>query len=68
MAIKCTIHTNSTCIKCEALEEEMIHIGAFIMCKKCWKEEFFAIEKFTTDSDLYKTYKKWLDVYYEKYS
>lgn len=65
MAIKCTTHTNSTCIKCNVLEEEMIYIGAFIMCKKCWKKEFGA--KTTLSESNKVNYKKWLDVYFKQY-
>lgn len=61
--IKCRIKENTHCLKCGALEKEMILIGAFAMCKKCWKEEFFGVEEFSTDSEMYSNYLKW----YKKY-
>ena len=57
--IKCRIKENITCLKCDALEKEMVLIGAFVMCKKCWKEEF-GTEEIDTESKLYKDkYLKW---------
>ena len=57
--IKCRIKENITCLKCDALEKEMVLIGAFVMCKKCWKEEFDT-EEINTESKLYKDkYLKW---------
>ena len=60
--IKCKIKTNTTCLKCNALEKEMVLVGAFILCKKCWKEEFDK-EEIDTKSKLYNKYLKW----YKKY-
>jgi hypothetical protein len=62
--IKCRIKENTPCLKCGAIEKEMILIGAFVMCKECWKKEFLGLEEFGTGSELYvKKYLKW----YKKY-
>jgi len=59
-------HTNTSCVKCDVLEKEMILIGVFVMCNNCWEEEFNVV-RFKTDSELYKNkYKKWCDILYNK--
>jgi hypothetical protein len=41
----------------------MVKVGAFVMCKECWKQEFNKGE-IDAQSDLYKvTYHKWLEKY-----
>lgn len=52
-----------TCIKCNCTAHSLLRVGAFLMCKQCFIEEFNEpIIKFESDS--YKvTYTKWLKIY-----
>lgn len=64
--VKCSRLFNSSCIKCKAVHEEMVRIGAFIMCEACWKTEF-NVDVIPTGSKLYEeTYHKWLKIYQEQ--
>ncbi len=60
---KMMVHHNAACLKCGALEAEMVRTGCLIFCKKCIEEEF------TTDDpprQEREKYRKWLKVYQEK--
>jgi transcription elongation factor Elf1 len=59
MAISRT-HINSSCIKCNSIEKLMIRVGAFVMCRICYLNEFGESYEFSRKS---RTYKKWLDIY-----
>ena len=64
VAINCRNYYNAECVKCNQSFSIMIEIGAFVMCVKCWKEEFNGVKCIDGESDLYKIiYAKW----YEKY-
>ena len=58
---------NNDCLKCQAVEKEMVSIGAFVMCKNCAITEFDPI---TSDIPRGTTripkYHKWLKIYKEK--
>jgi len=38
--VECRTVNNADCISCEVLEKQMVRVGAFIMCRKCWEREF----------------------------
>lgn len=64
--IKCRIINNASCVKCDAVEREMVRVGAFIMCEACHKTEF-NVDVIPVDSTLYtETYSKFLDIYQNK--
>ena len=58
------IINNYECIKDNKVEKEMVEVGCFAMCKKCFKEEFKTDDPVGKEP---KQYKKWLEVYKEKY-
>lgn len=60
MAIECSLIENNSCLKCGKTHKKMVLIGALVMCRKCWRDEF-GVEIITTFSNLYKTkYNEWL--------
>ena len=66
MTIKCWIVHNNKCIKCDAVEEEMVQVGvSFTMCNSCWKEEF-GEEKFDRLSPKGETFSKWVKISKQK--
>ena len=62
MSIRAAIVYNLKCVKCGAVEEEMVRVGAFAMCQKDWEEEF-ATNSIIPESKLGKKYYKWLDIH-----
>jgi len=63
-SVKCRNYVNAKCLKCERVQEEMVRIGALVMCYDCWQEEFKGKDEIDCDSDLYNvTYRKWLKKY-----
>ncbi len=65
--IRCRIYNNAECLCCDKVEGEMILVGAFVMCKECYKTEFKGTpDQFDLNSVLHDTYLKWLKVYKEK--
>jgi hypothetical protein len=59
---KIMTYRNAKCLKCGAIEEVMVMVGAFIMCNKCAEEEF------KTDNPPLKereNYKVWLNKYWD---
>ena len=58
---------NHLCLKCNKIERYMINIGAFVMCPKCFEDEF-NMDKINPDSVKGRKYYKWLKIYKEKLS
>ena len=58
------VYHNIDCLKCNALELEMVKIGTLVMCNKCTEEEFKTDDPVQKE---YGKYKKWLEVHKEKY-
>ena len=56
---KIFIYTNTKCVKCHTIEEEMIRVGAIIICHKCFREEFKTKDPVTLERD---NYLKWLHI------
>lgn len=66
--IQCKIQHNIPCLKCGALNKEMVRVGGtIIMCKKCYKEEFHGIIEIDAESKIGKKYYKWLKVQRKRY-
>ena len=63
--IRSTIYTNALCLKCDCIKKYMVKIGAFIMCPKCFEDEFNT-DKINPDSVKGRKYYKWLKIYNEK--
>lgn len=61
--INAQIYENASCIRCEAVNKEMIKIGAFIMCPVCVVEEFESALDIDTQGEVYQ---KWLKIYKEQ--
>ncbi len=59
---KTKIH-NSKCLKCGAIHEEMIKIGAMVFCDNCYGYEFKNEQFFLPESELGVRYYEWLEVY-----
>lgn len=57
------VHHNAECIKCEALEKEMIRVGAVIFCRKCVSEEFNSDDPVRQERE---RYLHWLRLGYKK--
>ena len=60
--IQCRIVYNEFCLKCRVVEGKMVRIGAFVMCQRCFEEEFNT-EEIDIESETGKNYYKWLKVY-----
>jgi len=57
------VYNNASCLKCNCVEKRMVKIGAFIMCNKCFAEEFITSDPVCQERKLYL---KWLEVYKNK--
>ena len=60
--IKCLKSFNNDCVSCNKVEQEMVSIGAFIMCQDCFAKEF-GVTKIEIDTPLHLNYKKWLAIH-----
>lgn len=56
---------NCSCLKCNNIAKHMIKIGVFVMCRKCFENEF-NIDEINPDSKMGKKYYKWLKIHKEK--
>jgi hypothetical protein len=63
--IKCLVFDNTNCLKCGKVEDQMVKIGAFVMCHEDWLVEF-GVDEIDLDSELGKKYYKWLKVHKKK--
>jgi len=54
------IHFNAKCVKCDMVEEEMVTIGCFMMCKQCADETFKTDDPPRQERE---QYVKWLSIY-----
>lgn len=65
--IRVTSYENSSCVKCDKVEKNMILIGAVSMCHHCHELEFGGQLEIPVDSKLYKnTYLPWVRTYTNK--
>lgn len=65
------VFNNSPCLKCDAINKEMIKVGAFVLCNDCFKVEFVDTGEYTEDKGWKidpksETYQAWL-ASYKKY-
>ncbi len=53
---------NSSCLKCDCVERNMVKVGVLVFCEKHFQEEFKSESDYNKGKDC-PVYKKWLDVY-----
>ena len=58
---------NSSCLKCDCVEREMVKVGVLVFCHIHFNEEFKSEDDYKNGKDS-PIYKKWLDKYKEMYS
>jgi len=51
---------NADCVKCKVLEKDMVRVGVFVMCPKCFDLTFHSDNPVVEERE---EYLKWLDVY-----
>jgi len=56
---------NSSCLKCDTINNWMYRIGVFVMCHECTKKEFKTDNPSKYERE---NYLKWLKVYNEKFN
>ena len=59
---------NCQCLKCDAINKEMIKVGEVVLCSDCFKVEFVESGEYTEDNDWNidhkcETYQAWLSAY-----
>ena len=62
------VWNNASCLKCTIVEKEMVKIGPFVMCKKCFTFEFKNDSPIDPESNTKRTrkYKEWRDEYLKR--
>ena len=65
---KALVINNTQCLKCDALEKEMIKVGPFVLCNSCFEVEFVETSEYTEEKKWEidpkcKAYKDWLATY-----
>ncbi len=65
---KALVINNSSCLKCDAINKEMIKVGPFVLCNDCFKVEFVDSGEYTEDKSWEidpngESYKAWLAAY-----
>jgi len=67
--IRCTQQFNIKCLKCDCLNHEIVRVGAFYMCTRCFVTEFgIRTTEIDPDSELGEVYYKWLTIAIERNS